>query len=156
MPPLSTVAPHDTYMIQSSLPEVQGRTTLIMWDVSQKNPQLLIEVLMFILIQASELCADFRYKYSDVLCVHTQTCIPAHEPSICEFCSIAFRSVCIVRILDEFWHFDHLSYFCRYKSSFPWRAQQPFHSVVWSQWEQMDKPCGEETLSSAVLPEALK
>lgn len=56
-----------------------------MWDVSQWNSPFPIVVLMFILVQTPELCADFWYKYSDLLCVHTQPCEHLHM-SLAHWC----------------------------------------------------------------------
>lgn len=115
------------FQLQNTKPSVEQLRK--MWDICQRNPQVLTVVLMFILTQTSELCADFWCKYSKMLCVHSQMCAPAHEPNTQCILQHSFSFCVYCQDSWWIWHFDHVSYSCSYEVGFPQKVQQSFHRM---------------------------
>lgn len=113
------------FPLQSTKP---SRTAQKTWDISQRNSQLPILVLVFIWIQTSELCTDFWYKWSDMLCMYPQACVHLYV-SLAYWCILQHRYFFSVYFQDsgKFWHFGHVSYSCSCEAGFPQKDQQPSH-----------------------------
>lgn len=115
------------FHLQNTKPSVEQLRK--MWAIFQRTLQVLISVLMFILIQTSELWKLFDANAETCFvcickCVHlhlslTHWCILQYSFSFCVYCQESWW----------IWHFDHVVYSCSCEVGFPHKAQQPFHRM---------------------------